>query len=232
MPTYVVTGAARGIGLGLVTQLLDAGQTVVAAIRSATPSEGLSKLASTHTSQLFILQCDLASADSVKAFGQELAKKISSVDVLINNAGICTIPEDETPSNLQPRIITEQFNINVIGTLLVTDAVEPLFHAGTKIINISSFMASMETVLSMAMENGTSYGISKAALNMLTVNQALHYTECIVVAIDPGTVATDMNPEGESTVADCAAKMLAVESRLKIEDTGSFLSLEGTKRPW
>jgi NAD(P)-dependent dehydrogenase (short-subunit alcohol dehydrogenase family) len=69
----------------LVKQLLADGHTVVATARG--PSTALSLLAEATPDGLAILNCDLASAESIKVFGIELAKRVSRIDVLINNAG-------------------------------------------------------------------------------------------------------------------------------------------------
>ena len=77
--------AARGIGHEFVKQLIAAGHTVIATVRSSSPT--LSSLANSSDGKLIVLICDLASAESVSSFGQQLARQVSHIDVLINNAG-------------------------------------------------------------------------------------------------------------------------------------------------
>jgi NAD(P)-dependent dehydrogenase (short-subunit alcohol dehydrogenase family) len=79
--------------------------------------------------------------------------------------GIAKSPDGEDIANLQPKIITEQINTNVIGTHLVTQAAAPLFGSGTKIVNISSMVASFAVTHSFPIASVPSYSISKAALN-------------------------------------------------------------------
>jgi hypothetical protein len=69
-----------------------------------------------------------------------------------------------------------------------------------------------------------SYSISKVALNMLTVKQALFYTDWIVVAPDPGIVKTDMNPQAPNAVKDVSTSIIAVVNNLMKVDSGSFVS--------
>jgi NAD(P)-dependent dehydrogenase (short-subunit alcohol dehydrogenase family) len=146
--------------------------------------------------------------------------------------GICISPENENLSNLQPSIIIEQININVIGTLLVSQAIAPLFHCGTKLVNTSSMVASFATTIGLPISTVPSYSISKAALNMLTVKQALFYADCIVVALDPGLVKTDMNPEGQKSAEDVATSIITVVDGLAKADSGCFVSWEGKKVAW
>jgi NAD(P)-dependent dehydrogenase (short-subunit alcohol dehydrogenase family) len=77
--------ASRGMGHEFAKQLLAAGHTVVATTRSRSPA--LDGLAAAYDGKLIVITCDLASAESVSSFGQQLAMKVSHIDVLINNAG-------------------------------------------------------------------------------------------------------------------------------------------------
>lgn len=147
-------------------------------------------------------------------------------------SGICTPPADEDPSNLKPNIVLEQFQTNVIGTLLVTQAIAPLFHAGTKVVNISSMVGSFSITKGMPLPSVPSYSLSKVGLNMLTLKQALFYADQVVVALDPGLVKTDMNPNGPHAVEDVAASMIGVIDGLKEEDSATFVSWEGKSLNW
>jgi len=135
-------------------------------------------------------------------------------------------------STIQASSIISHINVNVVGTLLVTQVLTPLFHTGSKIINMSSMCASLDLAPRRPIENVVAYSISKAALNMLTVKQAMFYTDCIVVAIDPGNVKTDMNPEAERTAEEVIGKLREVLKNLRGAMSGSFLSWEGEKLAW
>jgi NAD(P)-dependent dehydrogenase (short-subunit alcohol dehydrogenase family) len=126
-----------------------------------------------------VLNCDLASADSVKDFGKKLANKVSQDDLLINNAanashfqshnthysirengphnltqgdsaptpkpGIYISPPDEDMSTIKPSDVLDHFNTNVVGTLLASQAIAPLFRPGTKVVNVSSIIATLQS---------------------------------------------------------------------------------------
>ncbi|TVY27833.1 putative oxidoreductase [Lachnellula hyalina] len=230
---YVVTGSARGMGLELVTQFLSAGHTVVAASRNAISSINLNTLAASPAGErLVILDCDVGSPQSVEHFGAEIRKYVSSVDVLVNNAGISHELPNEDVSNVQPSSILDHININVVGTLLIAQAIAPLCLPGSKMINISSMCASLDLAPRRPIPNVVGYSISKAALNMLTVKQAMFYKKCVVVAVDPGNVKTDMNPDATNSVETVVGSLQKVVEGLRKEDSGSFVSWEGGKLSW
>ncbi len=83
--TALVTGASRGIGLGLVRELLAGGATVVATVRSS--SNGLSELASEASGRLHIVQLDTGSAESIAACVEGLKKEFQHFDVRSSCAG-------------------------------------------------------------------------------------------------------------------------------------------------
>lgn len=94
--------------------------------------------------------------------------------------------------------------------------------------------ASLDLAPKRPIENVLGYSISKAGLNMLTVKQAMFYKEqgVVVIAIDPGNVRTEMNPEAENSVEDVVGGLRGVVEGLREEDSGSFVSWEGNKMFW
>src|SRR5690554_4850713 len=153
----VITGANRGIGLALATQLQQRGEKVTAVCRTA--SDALKKLGVN-----IIEHIDVTDTDSIA----ELAKQLRGqpIDMLINNAGLL---EREALGNLTPTTIEAQFRVNAMGPLLVTDALRDNLKQGSKVILITSRMGSMA-------DNGSGayygYRMSKAALNAAGVSLA------------------------------------------------------------
>jgi hypothetical protein len=68
-----------------------------------------------------------------------------------------------------------------------------------------------------------SYTISKGAINMLTVKPALFYTECVVIALDPGIVKTKLNTFASTAPDGVATSVLVLVEKLTKEDSGHFL---------
>jgi NAD(P)-dependent dehydrogenase (short-subunit alcohol dehydrogenase family) len=181
---YFVTGASRGIGLEFVNQLVKRSNSIIfAGVRN--PSS-LRKLYSSPTPNLHLLQCDVTSDDSVAAAVETVSKSAGRVDVLINNAGIddgFSIRETSIDS------FRSVLETNLVGVLRMTRAFMPLVANSSvkKVINISSDYASIE--LNDRSYCGA-YNVSKAALNMLTVQYKNEYAEegITFIPLHPGDV--------------------------------------------
>ena len=92
-------------------------------------------------------------------------------------------------------------------------------------------MGSIET----ASADSVPYRISKAAVNMLSKNQALSYKDSgiVTIAMHPGWVRTDMGgDQAPLSAEDSARQMLAVIDKLTLSDNGGFLGFDGNTRPW
>ena len=85
MPTYLITGANRGIGLELVRQLAGRGDVVVATVRDRARAADLDDLAA-RTGRVTVAELDAASEASANALSATLAGR--PLDVLVNNAGV------------------------------------------------------------------------------------------------------------------------------------------------
>ena len=148
---------------------------------------------------------DVGDSESVQKGIKNLKSKISSVDVLINNAGILIpgLKHKIDAIDTDDDSIMETFNINTVGALRVCKAVTPLMPPKSRIINISSGMGQME-----GMGTGSlAYRLSKSALNAMTIvlSQELMVKNIKVNAICPGWVQTDMGGyEATLTVKESA----------------------------
>lgn len=131
MPTAVVTGANRGIGLELCRQLRERGYDVVGACRKS--SADLQ-----NTGARVVAGIDVTEAESVRRLAAELAPK--SVDLLINNAGRLG---EETLGSIDYQSVIDQFATNAIGPLRVTEALLPKLASGAKVALITSRMGSI-----------------------------------------------------------------------------------------
>ncbi|KFO93365.1 C-factor, partial [Buceros rhinoceros silvestris] len=103
------------------------------------------------------------------------------------------------------------------------------------IINISTAMGSIEKTSESFCKPAISYRCSKAALNMLTMCQALTYRQAgiLCVALHPGWVKTDMgSQEADLTVDTSVRGLLAVLPILSEKHSGALLNWEGKAVPW
>ena len=148
---------------------------------------------------------DVGDSESVQKGIKNLKSRITSVDVLINNAGILIpgLKHKIDAIDTDDDSIMKTFNINTVGALRVCKAVIPLMPPKSRIINISSGMGQME-----GMGTGSlAYRLSKSALNAMTIvlSQELMGKSIKVNAICPGWVQTDMGGyEATLTVKESA----------------------------
>ncbi len=155
MAKVLVTGCNRGIGLQLCIQLKNRGDEVIGVCRSASPE--LSALG------IRVIEgVDVTDADNVAALAQTLEGE--PIDILINNAGIL---RSDSLGNIDYDVMLEQYRVNTLGPLRVTEALIPNLHDGSKIAIVSSRVGSIEDNSS---GNNYGYRASKVAVNMVGTN--------------------------------------------------------------
>jgi len=241
--TVVVTGANRGIGLGLVTTLVsDKSVRVIATTRDAKKSPELQALAKANA-HLSVVELDVNDMKSVSGLGARLG--VDSVDVLINNAGVFT--GKPTLDSDTAEEFSSAFQINVIGTWAVTNALLPLLRKAPSkracILNLSSEMGSMHDTA-----NGSwppicaPYRVSKAALHELSIIQAREYNAdaalpaVTVVVLSPGLVDTDMSKTvtgvPKLSANDAGRGIVKTVFALKPERKAAFINWDGTSLKW
>ena len=220
MGVSVVTGANRGIGLALVTQLHRRGATVVAICRQTSPE--LLTLGVRVESGV-----DVADPQSWAGLATRLAQ--DDVDLLVHNAGIGRF---ETLEGTTSSDVMAQFQVNALAPLMLTRALLPRLRSGAKVALVSSRMGSIG-------DNGSGgyygYRMSKAALNAAGVSMAhdLKAAGIAVVILHPGAVRTGMTG-GQGTIDPdtSSAGLLQRIDELELRTTGRFLHADGTVLPW
>ncbi|HTA18153.1 MAG TPA: SDR family oxidoreductase [Polyangia bacterium] len=226
----VVTGANRGLGLGLATAYAGRGDDVWATAREPGGARELQALAKQFAGRVHVHALDVRDDEQVRAFAAAVGD--ASVDLLINNAGIA----GKWSTSLQTFDAEEAlrcFDTNALGAIRVTRALLPNLRAARgKIINMTSLMGSLADNGS---GRGYAYRMSKAALNMATRNIA-HEAKGfggIAVALHPGWVKTEMGGEGApEEIVDAIARITKLIERLKPEDAGRFWHAKGNELPW
>ena len=219
MATVMITGANRGIGLELSRQLAERGDQVISVSRKSSPE--LEALGVRTFDGIDVT--DRRALDSVSA---KLGD--TTLDILINNAGIFT---EEPFDALDLDRIREQFEVNALGALQVTSAMESHLVKGAKIILITSRMGSIGDNSS-----GSYYGyrMSKAALNMAGVNLAHDFAKrgISVAILHPGLVATEMTGNYGISTRESAEGLIARIDALQLADSGGFWHANGERLPW
>jgi len=220
MPTAVVTGANRGIGLELCRQLRERGYDVVGTCRKS--SADLQ-----NTGARVVAGIDVTEPESVRRLAAELAPK--SVDLLINNAGRLG---EETLGSIDYQSVIDQFATNAIGPLRVTEALLPKLASGAKVALITSRMGSITDNTSGAFYG---YRMSKAALNAAgkSLMHDLQPQGIAVIILHPGYVSTRMTSNHGQIEPDQSAKLLLQRiDQLTLETSGKFFHANGEELPW
>ncbi|CAK9199887.1 unnamed protein product [Sphagnum troendelagicum] len=140
----VVTGANKGIGLGIVRQLAKEGITVVLTARDASRGNvALESLKSQGLHNVNFHPLDVASQESILALAEWLHKTYGGIDILINNAGIANTDEDITFETVKPVLDTNYF-----GVKNVTKALLPLLRddtpGGARVIVVAAIIGQLK----------------------------------------------------------------------------------------
>lgn len=200
MKTAVITGANRGIGKEIARQLALAGFKIILTARDP---EKAQRAAGEIGGEVVSMELDVASEESVEAFGILLRDRVSQVDVLVNNAGIIG---RRRLLEFDMQEMHEVLETNFFGALRTTRAVLPLMpkSPGSRIINISSEMGAWSELHG----GHAAYRLSKVSLNAFTVLLAneLRSTSIKVNAMCPGWVRTDMGGSGASRTPEKGAE--------------------------
>jgi NAD(P)-dependent dehydrogenase (short-subunit alcohol dehydrogenase family) len=234
MATVLITGANRGLGLGLARTYLDDGWNVIAVVRQSSQ-----RLESIETDRLETRYCDLVDDDDLAALAHSLADR--TIDVLINNAGrMAQAPESAREHGIQGfgyfdrTLWREVLDINLFTPMalseLLIDAVARAPRG--RIVTLSSMLGSQALNDSGGLY---AYRASKAGVNAITKSMAVDLAGrgVIAIALHPGWVRTDMGgPDAPLDVARAVRGMKAVIDGLGPEDTGKFLGWDGSELPW
>ncbi len=221
-----ITGGNRGIGLGLLKGLSSSNNVIFSVRDKAKGEKTLKEIKNLHADYVVM---DVDDTNSIEVAAGELKNKLSTLDILFNNAGILLKEYDLDAIDTPEISILKTFNTNTLGVLRVSRSVIPLMKNGGRIINVSSGMGQLED-----MESGSiAYRLSKTALNALSkvMSNELSSKNIKVNAICPGWVQTDMGGSSANlTVKESTDRII----KFALEDNfpnGKFLQ-HGEVIPW
>jgi NAD(P)-dependent dehydrogenase (short-subunit alcohol dehydrogenase family) len=218
MPTVLITGANRGLGLEFARQYCGDGWEVIATARE--PSDELQQLC-TRVEELDML--DLASVANI-------GERFDELDLVIANAGAMQPQKAESAED--GRAWAELFTVNTIAPYLLAKALlENVAAVPGKLIAISSKMGSI------ADSSGgyVPYRSSKAALNMAWHSLAVEARPFGVATavLNPGWVQTRMGGSSAPLQPEeSVAQMREVIAGLTLDRSGGFLDRDGSAIPW
>jgi len=231
MPTLLITGANRGIGLELSKQYLKKGWQVHACCRDAGKADALNTLAKNYKEMLTVHTLEVTNEKQMDALKTALHNK--PVDILLNNAGVHALGASQF-GQTDSKAWDEAVAVNLVAPMkMMEHFVENVSISDKKIIaSMSSKMGSMD-------DNGSggayAYRATKAALNAVMVSAAhdLRHLDITALILHPGWVRTDMGgPNGEISVEESAQKLSKILDNCSIEDSGKFFDIDGSIIPW
>ncbi|MBV8147362.1 MAG: SDR family oxidoreductase [Gammaproteobacteria bacterium] len=231
MPTLLVTGANRGLGLEFTRQYLAEGWEVIAACRNPGVARALKDLAAHPPGALRVTEIDVADTASVKRAAAAL--KGHRIDVLINGAGIFG-GTGQGIGSLDYDDWMEVLETNLLGPARMCEAfLEQVARSERRImLTITSGMGSLADNTSGGY---MLYRTSKAAVNMVMRTAAIDLQSrgitCVVV--NPGWVKTDMGgSNAKLTPEQSVSAMRRLIGKLTRADSGRFYNYDGREFPW
>ena len=229
MPTVLITGANRGLGLEYATQYAAEGWDVIATAREPGKAADLSAISGVE-----VVAVDVASDNSVRTLGEQF--KGRAIDLVISNAGVYGA-RGQVLTNLDYRDWLDTFNINTLGPMRLAEALRDNLKAAAaqgcaaKLVFMTSLMGSIEDSSS----GNYIYRTSKAALNMAGKLLAadLKPEGVTVLLLHPGWVQTDMGGENAPLKpSESIAGLRKVIAGATLANTGTYLDYRGKSLPW
>ena len=231
MPSVLVTGANRGLGLEFVRQYAAEGWRVYAGCRAPADADALRTLADAAAERLSIHALDVQDRTSIQRLVAELADQ--PIDLLINNAAIWGSAQ-QLLGGLDDRIWAEVLDVDVVGPVRVTEAFLENVAASARrtVVMLSSRLGS---IASNDSGGRLMYRAAKAGLNAVAKSLAVDLAPrgIVCIALSPGWVRTEMGgPGAPLSVTESVTGMRQVIERLDSSQSGSFLHYDGSIMPW
>lgn len=200
----IVTGASKGIGASIAKHFAAEGAKVV--VNYASSKEGADKVVKTITDNggtAISVQGDVSKEADVTRLFEETKSAFGTLDILVNNAGVYIY---EPIEQISAETFHQQFNINVLGSILAIQASLKLFDdKGGNIINISSGASNMP------LPTGSVYSATKTALDAITVALSKEFSgkNIRINSILPGIVDTEGSQSGGFIGSEAETRLVA-----------------------
>jgi len=232
MPTILITGSNRGLGLEWTRQYAQLNWQVYATCRFPDDADDLLKLSRAHPN-IEIHRLDVTQSDEIAMLTSALPNK--PIDILLNNAGVYL--ERTTPSTLGHVNYSdweETYKVNTLGPARVTEAFINHVAISDKklVVATTSHMGSIAEIES---PGSYAYRSSKTALNavMKGISLELAQRNIGVLLLHPGWVRTRMGgPNGRIDANESVKGMREVVETFDLSKTGYFYRYDGSIIPW
>lgn len=227
MPTVLITGANRGLGLEFVRQYADNNWKVIATCRDPESAKDLYDIQGDKE----ILPLDVTNFEAIEQTSELLRSE--KIDVLLNNAGVYD-PDKNGLGKTNFDDWTKMLRINTIAPLKIVESfISQVVSSKRKVIvSISSLLGSLS-----ANDTGGQYAYrsSKSALNSVNKSLSIDLARkgIISIVISPGWARTDMGgPNAAVDPIDSVSGIRRVINNLKPEDSGKFFNYDGSNIDW
>ncbi len=231
MPTTLITGANRGLGLEFVKQYATAGWRVHACCRAPEAAETLSRLAADN-SAITLHTLDVADFSQIDRLADDLSG--AAIDLLLNNAGVYPDRGHSEFGETDYDAWALGFRVNTMAPLRMAEAfVEHVARSQQK--KIALVTSKMGSVADNSSGAYYIYRSSKAALNMVAKSLAIDLAprNIAVALLHPGWVQTDMGgPDAWITPEQSISGMRKVIDKVTLDDSGVFYAYDGQQVPW
>jgi 3-oxoacyl-[acyl-carrier protein] reductase len=191
----LVTGGSRGIGAAIAQRLAEDGADVaITYIRSTGAAQKIVAACREKGVRAEALRADAESAADMRGLVDDVVARLGALDILVNNLAVSTWESlEEATDEVFDRVV----NVNIRAVFLASRSAAKVMQPGSRIINIGSIFGERIPVARHAL-----YAMSKFALAGLTRGWArdLGPKKITVNCVQPGPVATDMNPEDDRPV--------------------------------
>ena len=231
MPTVLITGASRGLGLEFCRQYAAADWHVIACCRN--PDNALDLLALQHQfNDLSVFELDVENSQEIDQLADDLSDQ--AIDVLINNAGIYGDDRSHGFGNLDYSAWSKTLAVNLQAPVKMAEAFLPQIKRSEKklLVAISSLMGSIADNNS---GGSIFYRTSKAGVNAAMKSLAIDLNPqgVGVLVFHPGWVKTDMGGfHALIEPAESIAGMIAQIEQFSLQQTGCFIKYDGASLPW
>lgn len=224
MPTVLITGANRGIGLEFARQYANDGWEVIATCRDPGHAAELKAL------NVDVRALDVADFGAIAALGTKLSGR--GIDVLINNAGI--YGGEQSFGSVDPDGWVQALRVNAMAPLKMAEAFAQHLQAGQRRV-IASITSRMGSIDDNTSGGAYAYRSTKAALNAVnkSLSVDLRPRGIICIVLHPGWVKTAMGGAGALiTAQQSVSGMRRIIDGATASHSGRFFNYDGQEIPW